>query len=175
MLVWYCLEMKVAPEIHLSDEERQQLKDLTRKGVHSARKLYRARILLMANTLRHRSGGDYPRKSNSNQAIADELGVCARTVSRVRQRYLHDGLAAALSEAPRSGHPVEMDGEAEAKLVMLACSDPPEGHAHWTLQLLADRMVGLGYVDHISDTWVGKRLKKTNSTPGRSRVGRSRG
>jgi len=167
--------MKVAPEIHLSDEERNQLKAMTRKGVGSARKYTRARILLMADAIRQRSGGDFPRRSNSNQAIADELGLCARTVSRVRQHYQQDGFEAALRDKARSGRPVEIDGEAEAKLVMLACSDPPEGHAHWTLQLLADRMVLLGYVEHISDTWVLERLKKTNCTPGRSRVGRSRG
>jgi len=73
---------------------------------------------------------------------------------------------AALYDKPRGGRPPVVDGEAEAKLVMLACSSPPEGRSKWTLQLLADRMVELGYVPHISDTWVSKRLKKTSSSLG---------
>jgi hypothetical protein len=75
-------------------------------------------------------------------------------------------MAAALYDQPRAGRPVEIDGEAEAKLTMLACSAPPEGHQRWTLQLLADRMVELGYVEHIFDTWVMKRLKKQTATVG---------
>ncbi len=167
--------MKVAPEIHLSVEERKQLTELTRKGVSSARLQTHARILLMADRLGRTVDGQLQRKTHSNQTIADQLGVCARTVSRVRQRYLQDGLAAALHDPPRSGRPVAIDGEAEAKLVRLAWSDPPEGHQRWTLQLLADQMVALEYAQHLSDTWVLALLKKTGCTLGRSNAGRSRG
>jgi hypothetical protein len=89
----------------------------------------------------------------------------------VRRAFIEGGLDAALYDKPRVGRPPVIDGEAEAKLVMLACSSPPQGRSRWTLQLLADRMVELGYVPHISDTWVGKRLKKTLSNPGASRAG----
>ena len=151
--------MKTSPDIQLSGVERQTLQTLIRKGSSSARVQTRARILLLAAESKLR-------KTNANQTIADVLQVSARTVSRVRQRFVQGGLELALYDRPRAGRPVEIDGEAEAKLVMLACSDPPVGRQRWTLQLLADRMVALGYVDHISDTWVGERLKKTNCIPG---------
>jgi transposase len=106
------------------------------------------------------------RRTNSNEAIAQALQLCSKTVSRVRQAFIVGGLNAALYDKPRSGRPPVIDGEAEAKLTMLACSSPPEGRSQWTLQLLADKMVELGYVPHISDTWISKRLKKTRSSLG---------
>lgn len=154
--------MRVAPEIRLSLEQRHKLKEIVRKGVSPARVQTRARVLLMAAERSVSSRGGDRRRTNSNQAIGEALQISARTVSRIRQRFLGDGLEAALDERTRSGRPVEIDGEAEAKLSLLACSDPPPGYKRWTLQLLADRMVLLGYVEHISDTWVGKRLKKTH-------------
>lgn len=163
--------MKVAPEIRLSTDERRQLKELVSKGVSSARMQTRARILLMAAERSVSSRGGARRRTNSNQAIGEALQICARTVSRVRQRFISGGIEAALYDRAHSGRPVEIDGSAEAKLTMLACSDPPEGRKRWTLQLLADRMVALGYVEHISDTWVMKRLKKTNLGRGPSKVG----
>lgn len=158
--------MKTSPEIRLSKEERRQLKALISKGVSPARVQTRARILLMAAERSVGSRGGSRRRTNSNQAIAETLQVSARTVSRVRQRFVNGGLETALYDRPRSGRPVEIDGEAEAKLTMLACSAPPEGRRRWTLQLLADRMVELGYVEHISDTYVMERLKKTNCDHG---------
>jgi len=80
------------------------------------------------------------------------------------------GLNAALYDRERAGRPTEIDGEAEAKLIMLACSQPPEGRSRWTLQLLADRMVALGYTEHISDTGVLNLLKKTNYDLGQSKA-----
>ena len=156
--------MKVAPEIHLSVEERKHLRELTRQGEGTARRHTRALILLRLDALRQSRNG---RRSRSNQTVGAEFGVCARTVSRLRQRYLQEGLVGALSDAPRAGRPVEIDGAAEAKLVMLACSTPPPGRDHWTLQLLADQMVALGYAQHLSDTWVLARLKKTGCGRGR--------
>ena len=167
--------MRTAPEIRLTREERATLKQLVSSGSNPARVQTRARILLMAaeRSVGSRGNGKAGdrRKTNSNQAIADALQLCSKTVSRVRQQYLQGGLDAALYDKPRCGRPPEIDGEAEAKLTMLACSSPPEGRSRWTLQLLADRMVELGYVEHLSDTWVMKRLKKTSSDPGLSRVG----
>lgn len=158
--------MRTAPEIRLSEEDRATLKKLVRSGTSEARVHTRARLLLMASEMSVGSRGTDTRRTNSNQAIAVALDLCSKTVSRVRQLFVQGGLQAALYDKPRSGRPPVIDGEAEAKLVMLACSTPPEGRGRWTLQLLADKMVELGYVEHISDTWVMHRLKKTLSSPG---------
>ena|SRR5437870_927822 len=166
--------MRTAPEIRLSKEERTTLKKLVSSGTSQARVQTRARILLMAAERSIGSRGGDRRRTNSNQAIAQALQLCSRTISRVRQRFIEGGLDAALYDKTRSGRPPEIDGEAEAKLVMLACSSPPQGRGRWTLQLLADKMVELGYTEHISDTWVMKRLKKTSFALGQSAVGASR-
>lgn len=168
---WYSSGMKTAPDIRLSNEEREQLRNIVRAGKNSARVQTRARILLLAAERSISSRGGKTRRSNSNRTIAEDVLVSARTVSRVRQRFVKEGLRAALYDRERTGRPTEIDGEAEAKLVMLACSEPPQGRSHWTLQLLADRMVALGYTEHISDTWVLKLLKKTNCDLGRSEAG----
>lgn len=154
--------MRVAPEIRLSTEERKQLKDIISKGSHPARVQTRARILLMAAERSVSSRGGASRRSHSNETIAEILQVSARTVSRIRQAFVKGGLDPALYDQRRPGRPVELDGEVEAKLLMLACSSPPEGRSRWTLQLLADRMIALGYAEHLSDTWVMERLKKAN-------------
>src|SRR5262245_31946955 len=168
--------MKTAPEIKLTKEERATLKKLTSSGSGQARVVRRAHILLMAaeraTSTGHKSG-QHKHASNSNLAVAKDVGVTDKTVSRVRQRFIQGGLEAALYDKPRVGRPPVIDGEAEARLTMLACSSPPQGRSRWTLQLLADRMVELGYAPHISDTWVGVRLKKTLSSPGASGVGAS--
>jgi transposase len=163
--------MRTAPEVKLTKEERSTLKKLVSSGSSRARVQTRARILLMAAERSVGARGGTRRKTNSNETIAEALQLCSRTVSRVRQAFNQGRLAAALYDKSRGGRPPEIDGEAEAKLVMLACSSPPQGRSRWTLQLLADKMVELGYVPHMSDTWVSKRLKKTLSSPGASRVG----
>jgi putative transposase len=163
--------MRTAPEIRLTKEERATLKELVSSGRSAARVQTRARILLMAAERSVGARGRERRRTNSNEAIAEALQLCSKTVSRVRQAFIQGGLQAALYDKPRTGRPPEIDGEAEAKLTMLACSSPPEGRSQWTLQLLADKMVELGYVPHISDTWVGEKLKKTSSSRGASRVG----
>jgi transposase len=158
--------MRIAPEIRLTTEERRQLKEIVSKGAHPARVQTRARILLMAAERSISSKGGATRRTNSNLTIGENLLISARTVSRVRQAYIQGGLAAALYDQPRPGRPVQLDGEVEAKLLMLACSNPPTGRSRWTLQLLADQMIVLGYAEHISDTWVLERLKKANCAPG---------
>lgn len=163
--------MKTAPEIRLQPEEREELRKIVRAGKSSARVQTRARILLLAAERSVSSRGGKTRRSNSNQSIAEAVLVSARTVSRIRQRFVKAGLKAALYDCERAGRPTEIDGEAEAKLIMLACSQPPEGRNCWTLQLLADRMIALGFTKHISDTWVMNLLKKTNCDLGQSKVG----
>jgi len=165
---------RAAAEVRLTGAERGELRRLTRTGESPARVQARARVLLAAAERGVGSRGGERRRSGSDAAIAELFGVCPRTVSRIRRRYADGGLAAALYDRPRPGRPVEIGGESEAKLFTLACSSPPDGRARWTLQLLADKMVELGYAEHISDATVMERLKKTSSAPGRCGVGASR-
>jgi transposase len=166
--------MKNFPLIHVQDTDAERLKALVRTGREQARVITRARILLLAaeHSRSHPEPGQ--RRSTAPRDIAAVLQIHPRTVTRTCQRYVAEGLDAALHDRPRSGHPLEITGEVEAKLTMLACSAPPDGRDRWTLQLLADRMVELSYVPHISLPTVSKVLKKTNCGPGRSRVGVSR-
>jgi putative transposase len=145
--------------LQLNAEDQEQLIKLLHAGTAPARVQTRARLLLLTD----RSQG----KARPDREVADALFICQPTVGRIRRKYIEEGLAAALSEKPRPGAPPKITGEVEARLVTLACSDPPEGQDCWTLQLLADRLVELKLVDSISPVAVYKRLKKTISSPGR--------
>jgi transposase len=134
--------------VDLSEDERGALLALLGKGVASVRKLARARILLLADAGR------------TDQEIAAALHVHRVTVERARRRFVEGGMDRALNEQPRPGGRLKLDGKQEAMLVALACSAPPEGRAHWTMQLLADRLVALAVVDTISDETVRRALKK---------------
>lgn len=134
--------------VDLTADERAELLTLLTKGVAPARKLTRARILLLAD-----EGG-------TDGAIAAALHVHPATVERTRRRFVEGGLETALTEAPRPGGRPKLDGKQEAFLVALACSTPPEGRARWTMQLLADRLAELELVDAISDETVRRTLKK---------------
>ncbi len=146
--------------VTLTAEERQHLHDLIAAGQAAARKLPRARILLKADA--NEGGPAWP-----DHRIADALEVSVATVERVRQRFVEQGLDAALDRKQRERPPreIKLDGRAEARLVALACS-PPEGRAIWTMQLLADKLVELEVVASISDETVRLALKKTRSSPG---------
>jgi transposase len=100
--------------------------------------------------------------------IADELGVGVASVERIRKRAVFEGIQAALERKPQEGlsRKPKLDGRAEARLIQLACSEPPEGYCRWTLTLLADTLVQLKVVDSISTTTLHRRLKKTVSSPG---------
>jgi transposase len=144
------------------------LERLVSTGKAAARKLAHARILLLADTS--------PGQGHSDERIADALGVGLRTIARVRQRFVIDGVQAAIDRSPQPPRPdkIKIKGDIEQRLVRLACSDPPEGRCHWTLQLLADELVVLGLVESISTETVRQALKKTTSSPGSSRPGASR-
>ena len=144
--------------VHLSDEQRQHLDNLIRKGNAPARVQTRARILLLSDR-----GSGHRR---SRKAVAEAALVCPVTVGRVCRAFAKEGMEAALYDKPRPGREPKITGDIEAQLVTLACSDPPQGRGRWTLQLLADTMVELGYLESISDVAIGKRLKKTKSSPG---------
>lgn len=144
----------------LTDEQRASLTAMIRCGVSSSRVQTRARILLLSD----RSQG----KRLTQKQISEALQVCELTIGTICRRFALEGMDAALYEKPRPGQAPKITGEVEAHLTLLACSDPPEGHARWTMQLLADKLVELELVESISDTAVCDHLKKTRLNRGRS-------
>jgi len=145
--------MAKAPQpFSLPEEAKHSLNNLLKKGIHPARKLNRARILLKLD------------QGLGPAQVVREVGVCENTVYNVRKRANDQGWQAAIDEQPRSGRPAEISGKARVQITALACSDPPTGHAQWSLRLLADRSVELGYVASISHESVREILKKTSSS-----------
>jgi hypothetical protein len=153
--------------VTLTAEERVGLQHLVSTGKAAARKLTHARILLLADT---------QGENLSDEDIVGALGTSPRTVARVRQCLVTQSLVAALDRKAQPPRPdkIKIKGDLEQKLVKVACSDPPQGRCHWTLQLLADELVVLGLVDAVSTEAVRKALKRTISNPGSSRPGASR-
>lgn len=136
--------------VKLTEKERNQLNEYVKRGKKSARAITRARILLLADG------------KQSDAAIAEILSVSRPTVYRVRKRYHQGRLDAALREKPRPGRPTKLTGRSEAKRTALAGSKPPQGHARWTLRLLADELVRLELVDSVHYGTVRHVLKKTS-------------
>ena len=145
--------------VTLTPEERHWLTALLSAGKRSALALTRARILLKADQA---DGGP----AWEDAAIAQALDCSVRTVERVRQRFVERGLEPALGRKPqdRPSRERKFDGAAEARLIALACSAPPDGRARWTLKLLADKLVELEVVEAVSDETVRRALKKTTSS-----------
>lgn len=144
--------------IFLDEEERMLLTQLIRDDQTTARVQTRARILLLSD----RSQG----QKRTLAQIAQSALCSAGTVRNIKRNYLTGGLEAALYEKPRPGAEPTFTGQTEAQLVMVACSDPPAGHASWSLRLLAERLIELEVVETISHVTVGKLLKKTNCSLG---------
>ena len=134
--------------VRLAAEERESLLALTRRGKASARKIKRASVLLAADD------GD------TDGVIAAKLRLHTDTVSDIRRRCVEGGVEAALNDRPRPGKVRLLDGRQEAYLIALTCSTPPEGRTHWTMQLLADKLVELRVVDSICDETVRRALKR---------------
>ena len=152
--------MKKKYVVELTKEERRSLRQLVSSGKATARKLTHARILLKADSTA--AGPDWP-----DSKISQALAAGTATVERVRKRLVEEGLEAALNgHKPNRHYERRLDGDGEAHLIALTCSKAPKGYQRWTLQLLADRMVGLGYVDTISYETVRRVLKKTNLSLG---------
>jgi transposase len=142
--------------VTLNAEERSALGALISKGKAPARKLLHARILLKTDC--SEGGPGWP-----DQAVSEALDVSLATILRVRQLLVEEGLDAALNRhKPRRTYLRKLDGKQEAQLVALSCSEPPKGHARWTLRLLADKMVELEYVDSVSHETIRQVLKKRN-------------
>jgi hypothetical protein len=146
--------------VRLSAEEREQLNVMVHAGRHPARQLTRARILLKADVSEAGDGW-------SDSQIAAALDTSVDTVARTRQQLVEEGFDAVLvrKHSPNSARKRIFDGAAEAKLIALACSKPPEGRVKWTLRLLEESVVELNIVDRASDNTIGRTLKKTNLSP----------
>ena len=144
--------------LFLTDEQQEHLDHLISRGSAPARTQTRARILLLSD---RSQGHKRPDKEH-----AEPLRVSPATVVRTRKAFLDEGMDAALYDKPRPGALPKITGDVEAQLVTLACSDAPQGRARWTLRLLADKMVELGYLQSISNVAIGQRLKKTRLSPG---------
>ena len=140
--------------VKLSDAERERLKTLIHSGKHPARQLTKARILLKADASEAGEGW-------SDSRIAAALDSSIDTVARTRQQLVEEGFDAVLvrKHSPASARPRIFDGAAEAKLIALACSEPPKGRKRWTLQLLEEQVVELKIVDRASDNTIGRTLK----------------
>jgi len=153
--------------VTLTAEERVALGQMVSAGEAAARKLTHARILLLSDT----HGED-----STDEEIVTALGTGLRTIARVRRDFVTQGLEVALNRKSQPPRPdkIKIKGDLEQKLVQLACSDPPQGRCHWTLQMLADELVVLGLLQTVSIETVRQALKKTTSSLGSSRLGASR-
>lgn len=146
--------------IELTNEERQHLEKITSSGIAPARMVMRAHILLVSDSKAAGSPMKY-------EQICAAFNVTPVTVLNVRKDFVEKGLQATLSrKKPEREYPHALDGDEEAHLIALACSEPPDGRKAWSLRLLRDRFVRLGYVDSISHETIRTALKKTNSSLG---------
>lgn len=147
--------------VRLSQQERQDLKRFISSGKRPAQLFTRARILLKAD--QGEEGPGWP-----DEKISQALDVTVQTVERIRKQLVEKGVDAVLNrqEYTQKVSRKKIDGDAEGHLVALSCGRPPEGRSNWSLRLLADRMVELGYLESVSYETVRKTLKKTRSSPG---------
>ncbi len=152
--------------VRLNVDERLQLEDMIRTGRQTAYRLLKARILLKANVSSDVGGW-------ADTRIAEALETSASTVYRTRRQLVEEGLEAALARKKQKAPSTSaiFDGVAEAKLIALACSEPPVGHARWSLRLLEKRVVELGIVEAASDSTIHRVLKKTRSNRTRAAIG----
>jgi transposase len=143
-------------KVTLTQAEREQLTELTRSGKSTAAKFIYARALLLCDA------GEYGNQWKVAD-VATALGVTARTVEHLKQRFVEEGLSAALTRKPhRKPREATFDGEFDARLTALACSQAPSGYQRWTVRLLADKLVELKIADSVSVMTVQRSLKKTN-------------
>ena len=156
--------------VTLTECEREGLCELTSKGKHNSQKILNALILLNCDK------GECNINHSTNEEISRVLNISMRKIDRVKRRFVEEGLEVALNGEKRNRiYDKKVDGDLEAHLVALSCSEPPEGFARWSLRLLADQVVELGYVDNISHETVRRTLKKRNQTLAKERMGDSSG
>lgn len=152
----------------LSKDERETLSALSSKGTHKSQKVLNALILLGCDE------GNLQTKRSTNEEIAQVLNISMRKIDRVKKRFVLEGFDVALhGTTGNRTYDKKVDGDFEAHLVALSCSEPPEGFTRWSLRLLADKVVELGYIDDISHETVRSVLKKRNQTLATKRMGNS--
>ena len=146
---------RIRYKVTLTEQERQTLEEIATRGKHSSQKVLNALILLGCDE------GPFQEGKQTGQQLADVLPVSLKKIDRVKRRFVEEGLDVALEKRkPRRQYKKKADGDFEAHLVALSCSKPPEGCARWSLRLLADMMVQLGYVDAVSHETVRRVLRK---------------
>lgn len=154
--------------VELTEGERAELLARVNRGSGKAAEIKRANLLLAVDQ------GEFADLRMTDEEAAKAYRSTVKTVYNLKRKLVEEGFDGVLSRKARSGPGnVKIDGEAEAKIVALTCTDPPEGHARWTLRLIAEKSVELGYVESISHVAVGDMLKKTNFAHGWSRNGAS--
>jgi transposase len=151
--------------VTLTGEERDSLRRLVQKGNTAGYRIRHAQLLLALDEIP-------ANESWTDDKLGKAYGVHIRTIGNLRKRFIEEGFAVALERAKRETPPwIKIDGEAEAKIIALTCSEPPEGRSRWTLKLLANKVVEQGIVDSISDHGIGDLLKKTKLSHGYRRNG----
>jgi len=151
--------------VTLSEDERERLQNLIRKGKAAGYRIRHAQILLALDEIPENA-------SWTDEKIGKAYGSHIRSIGKLRKRFVEEGLEAALERKKRERPPrIKIDGEAEAKIIAVVCSEPPEGRCRWTLKLLANKVVELGILDSISDHGIGDLLKKTTLSHGWRRNG----
>ena len=154
--------------VTLTKDEREALTALTSKGKHKSQKILNALILLGCDE------GEYQIKRSTNDEISRILGISMRKIDRVKERFVMESIEVALNGRKKNRiYDKKTDGDFEAHLVAVSCSEPPEGFAKWSLRLLADKVVELNYIDSISHETVRRILKKRNQTLATKRLGNS--
>jgi len=147
--------------VTLTEPERKSLCDIVQRGSHKSRKVLNALILLNCDQ------GAFQDRRNKNEDVASVLKIGMRKIDRIKKQFVQEGMDVALNgRKSQQVYKKKIDGEIEAHLLALSCGKPPEGHARWSLRLLADKAVELHYIDSISYETVRRTLKKTKSSPG---------
>lgn len=145
---------RTAAPVVLSEKDKTYLQQYVKTGKRSARSIQRAQVLLLLH------------ERLPAEAVVERVGISLATLYNIKQRYRKEGLSSALHDKPKSGAPTQISSRQEAQLTVLACSEAPAGYSQWSLRLLSNKMVELGYVEHISHEQIRKMLKKANLSLG---------
>jgi len=152
--------------VTLTKEEREQLNKITSKGTHKSNKVINALLLLGCDE------GEFQNRRSTNEELSRVLKIGMRKIDRVKKRFIEEGLDITLNGKKGSRvYAKKADGDFEAHLIALSCSDPPEGFSRWSLRLLAEKVVELDYIDNVSHETIRRVLKKTKSNPGVVKAG----
>ena len=156
--------------VTLTEDERETLRELTSKGNHNSQKILNALILLNCDK------SEFNANPSTNEEISRILNISMRKIDRVKKRFVEEGLEVGLNGKKRDRiYAKKVDGDFEAHLIALSCSEPPKGFARWSLRLLADQVVELGYIEDVSHETIRRILKKRNQTLAKERMGNSSG